>query len=477
MYKVFALTLLTWFSCVFVLSAANTTIKGHIPDYRNKKFNILTHSDFITMNTDTLAQVTVDQNGDFSVTINQVETQSIFIPLGYYKGLLLIEPGQTYEVQFPPIKNLGPSEMLNPFFEPEEVYLNIINLEGRELNTFSRNFDEVYDQYLINATPDLLKKGKQSDVDTFIVFMNEKFDLDSINYFKQHKDYRFARLRGIAYEKNPKAFFTKYFANRPILWHNETYFQVFKTSSNSFYNDFASSPQGGGAHDSFTKDEDPMAMIRALTSLGKLQSDTLSSLVLIYNIYTRFYREAISKDFAVKTMKTIANSSKIPMIRKIANIVYKRLICLMPGYPAPEFTMKDINGKDAQLRLFKGKYLYLHFYSAKSYTARQDLPLLNELYQKFNKWLEIVTIAPKEDMESLQKINKKNEFNWTFLFYEKDNSLLQTYKIKSYPTYYMLDTENNILLSPAPAPTEEFEHTVSELVMEKERDKQRKKKE
>lgn len=476
MYKVLPLTLLVWLSFQFALIAANTTLKGHAPDYKNRKLNVLTYSDFLTMNADTLAQITVGPKGDFSIELTLAETRSIFIPLGFYKGLLLVEPGQSYEIQLPPKKDSGPGEMLNPFFEPEEVYLNITNLQGRELNTFSRNFDEVYDQYLIQSTQDLIKKGRQSDVDSFIVFMDEKFNLDSLSYFKQHKSYRFARLRGIAYERTATSFFMKYYANQPLLWHNEAYFNTFKSVANNFYIDFASSEQGASAHNSFMKDEDPMAMIRALTTFGKLQSDTLSSLVLIYNIYTRFYKESISKDFAIKVMKAIEGKSKIASIKKVAGTIHKKFVALMPGYPAPEFTMKDINGKDAQLRLFKGKYLYLHFYSAKSYTAKQDLPLLNELYQKYNKWIEVVTIAPKEDMESLQKINKKSEFNWTFLFYEKENNLLQTYKIKTFPTYFMLDAENNFLLSPAPSPTEEFEHTVSEIVIEKEREKQRKKK-
>jgi hypothetical protein len=51
----------------------------------------------------------------------------------------------------------------------------------------------------------------------------------------------------------------------------------------------------------------------------------------------------------------------------------------------------------------------------------------------------------------------KHEYNWNFLFTEINSSIISTYKVSAYPTYYLLDVYGNLLMSPAPSPSEDFE--------------------
>ena len=51
---------------------------------------------------------------------------------------------------------------------------------------------------------------------------------------------------------------------------------------------------------------------------------------------------------------------------------------------------------------------------------------------------------------------KTNKYEWTFLFFNNQYDLLKDYKVKAYPTFYLVDPDGKMSLLPAVPPSEPF---------------------
>jgi thioredoxin-related protein len=83
--------------------------------------------------------------------------------------------------------------------------------------------------------------------------------------------------------------------------------------------------------------------------------------------------------------------------------------------------------------------------------------MLQKLYEKHNKYLEIVTIIVDEDVELMKDFVNRSGYSWTFLHFDMQPEILQEYDVRTFPTYFLIDNQGKLAMSPAPSPAEEFE--------------------
>jgi hypothetical protein len=52
---------------------------------------------------------------------------------------------------------------------------------------------------------------------------------------------------------------------------------------------------------------------------------------------------------------------------------------------------------------------------------------------------------------------KEKGYEWQLLSYRDQKSVISEYKVRTYPSYYLIDPEGNLSMSPAASPAENFE--------------------
>ena len=114
------------------------------------------------------------------------------------------------------------------------------------------------------------------------------------------------------------------------------------------------------------------------------------------------------------------------------------------GKPAPDFTLKDINGKEFTLSSLKGKYVVLDFWGSWCGWCLKDMPQMKMAYQKHKDKVVFVGIACKDKLESWQTAVKKQNLPWLNVF-DEQSSVSQSYSIIIYPSKYVIDPEGKIL--------------------------------
>ena len=119
------------------------------------------------------------------------------------------------------------------------------------------------------------------------------------------------------------------------------------------------------------------------------------------------------------------------------------------GFKAPLFTAEDFVTKNAiSLEEYRGKYLYIDFWSLGCHPCIAEFPHLKELYDKVDKsqieFLGIVSGNSNEEVY-IKKMMEKHSVNWPHIISNTEINLTELYGVKSFPTTLLLDKEGRII--------------------------------
>ena len=128
---------------------------------------------------------------------------------------------------------------------------------------------------------------------------------------------------------------------------------------------------------------------------------------------------------------------------------------LMPGKPAPDFEMMDVNGKKCRLSDLKGKYVYIDVWATWCMPCRGELPYLKELKEKMkDKNIHFVCISVDKDINAWKKMVKEENLGGIQLNTGGDKSFMQAFGIRGIPRFILLDPEGKIVNPEMSRPTQ-----------------------
>lgn len=452
-----------------ILHAQNVTIKGNNQAYAGEKLIFFNYCDRITYLEEEAGQCTVSDNGDFYCTLSLEKTEQVFVYLGLYKGMLYAEPGETYEISLPEKAEKTPKEILNPYFKETEVYLAVLNSYQNELNFIIRQFDDIYgefiDQYYLELTREAFRK-----TDTVIVKINKLFSGVDNEYFIAYKDYKLAALRQLAYKQATNHTTFRYLTNKPVLYNNVAYMDLFNNMYRNFFSLYVLRKDGEQLFTDIVHGKSFTKLKKTLHKNMELQDDTLKELVILKGLYDAFYSGKVLeyRNFPhqqlLQTLDSVKILSLVPWHRKIAGNIIKKVTRLLRGFDAPYF---ELYNKDSILigsDEFRSRYVYLNFATTLSFACQKDLELLKKLYKNHKKTIEIVTISNDRDFNTMKEYFQEHDYNWTLLHYANQPEILKMYNVKAFPMYYMIDPEGKLIMCPAPTPEEDIEYYLFKLV-------------
>ena len=123
----------------------------------------------------------------------------------------------------------------------------------------------------------------------------------------------------------------------------------------------------------------------------------------------------------------------------------KKLEALQAGdVEAPNFTLKDLEGKDVSLSDFRGKWVILDFWGSWCPWCIKGFPELKEAYQKYGDELVIIGVDCRESEEDWRAGVEKYQLPWVNVYNPKDSKLTTEYAVPGYPTKAIINPQGII---------------------------------
>ncbi len=449
---------------VFFASAGDVTVKTDSSEWTGTPISFYRYADLVTETELLLAKTVTDNDGGFEVHFPVEKTTLVFARLGVFMVSLYAEPGKVYEVILPPEQQKRPEDLLNPYFEELFLQLGVHNLQDDDINVMIRMFNDTYNPYYNKHVREVLQGRDFSSLDADIQQMEKSFASNTNTYFKNYRKYRYATLRYLAMQHKVTGISEQYFAGNPVLYDNQAYMDLFHQVFNDYFLYHGRTKEGEKIYSDINTEKDYGALRITLKKNKLFSNDSLLELVILKCLYDEFYNDKFSRSGILAILDTLAARTSINESRLIAENIRKKITNLLSGYFPPYFELYDPDSNLVSPATLKGKYVYLNFCTCSSYTCLKEFEILRGINQRQKERLEIVTISADDFDTTLVSFLNKNKYSWKFLYYGNQPGILKDYDIRAYPTYFLIGPDGKLVLSPAPAPEENFEAKFFEIL-------------
>ena len=107
--------------------------------------------------------------------------------------------------------------------------------------------------------------------------------------------------------------------------------------------------------------------------------------------------------------------------------------------PAPDFTLKGADGKNHKLSEYRGQVVMINFWASWCGPCRQEMPLLEDMYKKYQKLgFVILGVNVEEDSSKAKGLLKDIPVTFPILF-DATNKVSKQYNVVAMPSTVMVD--------------------------------------
>ncbi len=132
------------------------------------------------------------------------------------------------------------------------------------------------------------------------------------------------------------------------------------------------------------------------------------------------------------------------MRNRIAAIVAALAVALpalagAPTGPAPTFTLASRGGQDVSLSQYKGQVIMINFWASWCGPCRQEMPLLESIYRKYNKMgFTMLGVNVEPDSNAANEWLKATPVSFPIL-YDRDSKVSKLYDVAGMPSTVIID--------------------------------------
>ncbi len=131
--------------------------------------------------------------------------------------------------------------------------------------------------------------------------------------------------------------------------------------------------------------------------------------------------------------------SQVPLLAQTINRTPQPAI----GYPAPDFTLKTLDGKSFNLREHRGTPVVLNFWATWCGPCQAELPAVEATFARYTNQVQVIGVDQAEAPDVVQAYVK--EFQLTYpIAMDKDSNVANHYNVKGMPTTFFIDGDGVI---------------------------------
>jgi peroxiredoxin len=443
-------------SLVFLsVSAQNVTITGR-SNKTNTLIRLFAYEDLINEANLLLDQSQTDSQGHFILegTVKQILPARIYVGLEYVD--LILSPNATYDIEI-----IVPDQKDNvSYFEKEQPTIRVKRASDQGIYRQVIYSEEIINGYMIEHFNQIYRGRQMRYIDSIQNAISHEVPDIKSDYVKNHNRYKIAAIRlGISADGGKKII-KDYFDGQPVLYTQSAYIDLFKELFDGYFN--SASYDNHLLNDAFT--EGPAAFKKYLdTDPLMARNQQLTELITIFNLQKLCYGDRGTSRLAKEHLNYIKNQTKYAEHKTIIDNFFMKYDRLAPGSVAPEFTLKDRNGKEVSLSDFMSGLVLLQFVEGASPVSERQFAELRSLHHQWQDTVQIITIATHDKMDFYSHQFEEKHQDWPLLDLGDQILLLEAYNVRTFPEYILIRKGNKIGEAPAPSPERYLEERVRRL--------------
>ena len=137
--------------------------------------------------------------------------------------------------------------------------------------------------------------------------------------------------------------------------------------------------------------------------------------------------------------------------------------------PAPDFSLKSDSGKNLKLSEYRGDVVMINFWASWCGPCRQEMPLLEELYQEYEPLgFTILGVNVEEDSAKAKNLLKDIPVSFPVLF-DNTSKVSKLYDVIAMPSTVLVDRDGNMRYlhrGYKPGYVEQYQEQVRALIRE-----------
>jgi len=447
---------------VFCSEAAEVHIQARHPEWANLTFEIFTIADPVVHARQVLATANTDETGFFEVRFSLEETRQIYIEQGVYRLYFYARPGRSYRLILPPFREKSQEEWLNPYFQPSVVHLATQDEDSTGLNALIRNFDRYFQPVYEELAVQVYGRREVEGVERAIDQLERRFPPDT-GFFAEYKRYRLTSLRVLQCQQESRVLNQHALPDGPPDWNNPAYHDLFSQTFMRVFRKLDADGSFSPVLQEIYSEKDLGLLIASLKERLGLKSGPLVEMIAVKGLYDACHDGDISASMAAHFLEELAESGSGREVRHCALHVHERLTRLLPGSPAPRLLPVGRNKEEGYLNSLRGKYVYLVFGSPRSYTFLRELPLIRQIAARFGENLQVLLVMAGAG-DSRDDLFAGDSTGIRVMYTEYGNGVMERYRVRAFPSYFLIDREGKMVWAPAPSPLEHFSEKFSRLV-------------
>ena len=448
-FVLFSLVLSSW---CFVVTGQNmkmVSISGIAPTYVGQTVSICEIEDYLSYKETVLASTTVQADSTFKVITEIKETQQFVIRAGRNVSIMYADPGGNYQL-FIPEKDKYDAYRT----DGNKIELAFLTLDSTDINYKILSFQQWMDEYVANYY--YLKSIKPIEfaqrMDEFKTIAEKYYSNDPSVFLKAYIKFSVATLDNIQFaaERNRYEKYDCYLKNSPVFYRNDAYMDYL----NAFYDRMIPRLEmetNNRVYLGILKSS-PTLIMKALGGELTLSNLRLRELVMIKSLAEEYYSNEFPQTNILTVLDSVSKGSMFPEHARIAKNILDRLTDLAQGGKAPDFALKNAEGKMKTLSSYKGKYTYLHFYDPEKTSNSIELSPLIKLHKTYQQDVQFVTVTPQKVIDKTTREQFVNTIPWDVFEIDQSNPIWKNYKIDAFSTFVLIDPNGYIVQAPALGP-------------------------
>ncbi len=441
----------------FWLGAQEVSLSGESSDYAGALLEIILSDNPIIDRPLRHDSLRCNEKGRFQYSFPLEEARIIQIRTGIYDARLFVEPGKAYRLDLPPHRELAYEEVLSPYFQRSQISLRPLD-DPEDMNHRIFAFDSLFDisnDLIITAR----RLNKVLNLDSMILSLESGFETNSSAYFDRYRLYKYGILR-LNEGSTSLQELAETSLGPEIDEHNPAYLELFSFMYRDFLFYYAQTPEGSALRKLLNRAGSIDSIRHIISRHPSIMSPQQTDLVILASLANVFHKGQYHKESILRILDSLAADPVHPGIERWSRQIKSSLESLMIGhYPPPINSVWKKN-----LENCRGKYVYLLFCTPEHYGCMMEYPFLQSYFQKHRDYLEVITVMVGRNRESVDQFMQRNGYSWKNIYYADLPGILEAYRIRAFPTAYLLDQDGRLLQSPAALPSDRFEENLFRIM-------------